>query len=201
MNKALFLAIFIGMSDLTRCSSIRIKLERGPRSDDVKKRPCMTQPQEKLDRMLFDHYKRTSLIFYSSPDLTTYTTDLKFNVDDIENPDRFDETQCRLSSRNATFEIVSQRSVCPWVYEIKYRVDKVPHFVREAKCTCQTCGLIGDLKMPSSLYRCLPVLKRSAVLIRNGEKCDQHGFDLWTAGIENVSIGCTCSFKTQFISI
>jgi hypothetical protein len=188
---------------VTQCSSINIEAQsqrHDARSGPTKK-PCESLTLDKLNAQLVEHYRTSTLLFQASSDLSTYESDLAFDLNEIESPRQVDQTQCQLSDRNTTLTVISQRSTCPWLYQVKYREDKFPHFLREAKCTCRTCNLQGSSQLPSKTYGCMPILRRVPVLVRNSVKCDMNGFQTWTPSAEIVNTGCTCSFQKELISI
>jgi hypothetical protein len=109
---------------------------------------------------------------------------------DLENnASLFEETQCLLRARNTT--TVRQKSLCPWRYDVKYREDRFPEFISEAKCTCSTCNHLIKDQIPN-MYGCLPIMEPVPALIRT---CGSDGIYKWTPQIEFISIGCTCALK------
>jgi hypothetical protein len=202
MSKTSFLIVAISLFNSMICNPVNIEIEsKDARIGYAKKGSCKSLPLDKLNAQLLEHYRTTTLLFYASSDLSTYESDLAFELSEIEDPNLIDHSQCRLSERNTTLTVISQRSTCPWVYLIKYREDKFPHFLREAKCTCRTCNLVGSSHLSSMNYGCLPILKRVPVLTRNANKCDKDGYYTWSPSVEIVNMGCTCSFQIEFIQI
>ncbi len=114
------------------------------------------------------------------------------SMDAESNSRLFDETQCLLRSRN-TFT-VRQRSLCPWKYDVKFREDRFPEFIAEAKCTCSKCNHMIKDQLPNT-YGCLPILEPRPVLKRS---CGSDGIYTWTPDIEFINVGCTCAFKVDF---
>jgi hypothetical protein len=200
-NLNILLIIFAILHPI-RCDSINIEIDdQDARIDFAKTAQCKSLLLDKLNTQLLEHYATTTHLFYASSDLSAYEGDLTFDLNEIEDPHLVDQSQCRLSDRNTTLTVISKRSTCPWIYQVKYREDKFPHFLRDAKCTCRTCNLIGSSQMHSKTYGCMPILKRDPVLLRNPDKCDVNGYQTWTPSFETVNIGCTCSFQKEMISI
>lgn len=107
-----------------------------------------------------------------------------------------ENSECKIAKRNVSNP--GAKSQCPWRRKIEYREDKFPHYVHLAVCTCKSCHQINEDPGPSSVG-CLPIMTVSPVLVKDEKVCDKDGFYVWKATIEELSSGCTCSFKEKLV--
>jgi hypothetical protein len=120
------------------------------------------------------------------------------SVDMSEVEHLFEETGCVDKASNKTLQYERHKSTCPWEVVTKERDDSWPIRVAEAKCTCSQCNSVDDVVLSKGIYRCMPVMIQSPVLLREDE-CDAEGFYKWSEAIELINYGCTCALSLNLI--
>lgn len=129
--------------------------------------------QEKLFKLQKD-YSNFNQLEIMSRNRTYYDQDEPRKL-----TNKIDNSKC--SEMNTT--------TCPRKYQVEYRNNKYPFYIREVKCTCESCRFHNNVAN-KTLYKCLPVWKEEPVLIR--DKCES-GLYFWREGYEWVNNGCVCA--------
>jgi hypothetical protein len=111
----------------------------------------------------------------------------------------YEESGCLDMSSNKTLQYPRQKSTCPWEVVIKERDDRWPSRIAEAKCTCTHCNTLNDVALSKYVYRCMPVLMPTPVLLRE-DVCDFEGFFKWIDAVELINYGCSCGVTVDMIS-
>lgn len=106
-----------------------------------------------------------------------------------------DRSQCFIETHNTTFD--NQRSICPWKYQVEERKDKYPELRRLVKCTCDRCNLIKNVKLPETIYKCMPLYESFPALKKTG--CGSDGFSKWEPFLEQLPVGCYCGMDIDII--
>ena len=79
--------------------------------------------------------------------------------------------------------------LCPSKIEkSKYREDKYPRFIKEAKCICEKC-LLGFGKPLGNNYKCMNIFKKKPVIKRTKSF---YGLVFWKEQLEEIIFGCVC---------
>lgn len=108
---------------------------------------------------------------------------LVINDDLISKRSVFENSECKWAPHH--------QSLCPWQYIHKYRKDKFPRYLLEAKCTCKKCNLEKHLN--SGDYGCIPVYESSLVLVKRN--CGLDGFYKWMPAVEKINMACVCGIN------
>ena len=149
---------------------------------------CQEPPIEFLYSVLTDHQMHhiqygQAVLSRDDEDLNFFQEKLISNVSQTSenNPNDFDKTGCDIRNRN--FSSLSQRSMCPWKYEVTSQKNRFPHLRVNVKCTCDSCQVN---------HVCVPVTQLVPVLVRDG--CDDDGYFKWIPSLDKLNVACVCAY-------
>lgn len=155
------------------------------------KNNCTNNPSEsELREMLADYHLDLIMsgdVYANFYDENYYTNkgglldeDITHNETSIKNMTDLKKKICTRSEQHRS-HINPHISICPHHFEERYRPNRFPHVLEQARCNCEYC-LFGSPN--ETHYKCLPVYMPKPVLKR--VNCT------WIPSNEKVAITCTC---------
>lgn len=117
-------------------------------------------------------------------------------IDENQSHDSWIDFKCDMQIGNSTSD--EQKAICPRRYNVIFRRNKFPFYIKQVMCICEKCGISDYLNLQKNFYKCMPVWKEVPVLIR--EKCQEDGYYYWSPGYEWINSGCTCGTTFKLIS-
>ncbi|XP_025091414.1 uncharacterized protein LOC112562384 [Pomacea canaliculata] len=85
---------------------------------------------------------------------------------------------------------LESQSLCPWTLEENYEVNRFPRLLMFARCICGHCRGAGWGNGPPTLYSCVPLYHRVAVI---RETCGPSGEVHFRWDRESIPVGCVCA--------